>query len=122
MLDYLQEIHKNSNKGIKGRGRDSRVAAISDGPELNEAGFPLHHSHTLPPTSQAQQSMTLPHQVTYGMGASAMMVTAGPRGNPNPYDMYDIKSENVTRSPPATSPVAMYEDHSRGLSFDQRMF
>ncbi|KAH8881512.1 hypothetical protein GQ53DRAFT_511955 [Thozetella sp. PMI_491] len=123
MLQYLEDIHKNSNKGIKGRGRDSKVMPVQEASvTTSSAGLPMHHTHTLPQPSQPQHTIprSMAHQAAY-MGHASVIGPAGPRG-PNPYDMYDMKPEAVTSTPPMPPPPAMYDDQHRSLPFGDRMF
>ncbi len=123
MLSYLEDIHKNSNKGIKGRGRDSKVLPVEESQVPNSTGPPCHnHPHVIPPTSQPHHVMphSMAHQTTY-MGHGSMMVTAGPRTH-NPYEVYEIKPENMTSAPPMPSPAAIYDEQPRPLAFADRMF
>ncbi|KAJ2987310.1 hypothetical protein NUW58_g4577 [Xylaria curta] len=125
LWDYFLTVHKNSNKGIKGRGKECRVELIPPSNnlpnqyplqspvELQHAGF--HMTHNLP------NSMNFGH---FGMQRANLgqdfLVARGGNG----YDVYEIDQGSISSGTitPASSPGGIYDDHNRGLSFHDRMY
>ncbi|RWA08308.1 hypothetical protein EKO27_g6787 [Xylaria grammica] len=125
LWDYFLTVHKNSNKGIKGRGKECRVELLPHSGslpnqyplqspvELQHAPFPM--SHGLP------SSMNFGH---FGMQRANLgqefLVARGGHG----YDVYEIDQASISSGTitPASSPGGMYDDHHRGLPFHDRMY
>ncbi|KAI0459888.1 hypothetical protein F5B21DRAFT_523784 [Xylaria acuta] len=125
LWDYFLTVHKNSNKGIKGRGKECRV-------EL------LPHSSTLPNQYPLQSPVELQHapfSMSHGMPNSMgfghfgmqrgnlgqdFLVTRGGNG----YDVYEIDQSSISSGTitPASSPGGIYDDHHRGLPFHDRIY
>jgi len=122
MLQYLEDIHKNSNKGIKGRGKHAKVLPIHDvlTPDAPPHGTPMNHIHAGPlntPSHHSHHPVTPPMPHTTYMGHGNMMATAGPRSH-NPYAIYE---RPATSAPPMPHPV-MYNDQPRSVTFGNRMY
>ncbi|KAI1175443.1 hypothetical protein F4777DRAFT_324364 [Nemania sp. FL0916] len=125
LWDYFLTVHKNSNKGIKGRGKECRVELLphtnslpSQYPlqspvELQHGPFPV--SHGLP------HSMGFTH---FGMQRTNLgqdfLVARGGHG----YDVYEIDQSNISSGTltPASSPGGIYDEHHRGLPFHDRVY
>ncbi|KAI1367554.1 hypothetical protein F5Y08DRAFT_58594 [Xylaria arbuscula] len=125
LWDYFLTVHKNSNKGIKGRGKECRVELLPHAGslpnqyplqspvELQHAPFPM--SHGLPNT------MNFGH---FGMQRNNLgqdfLVARGGHG----YDVYEIDQASISSGTitPASSPGGIYDDHHRGLPFHDRMY
>jgi hypothetical protein len=125
LWDYFRTIHKNSNKGIKGRGKECRVELITPSlpsqyplqtpaPEYQQAAYPMSHS--------------LPHSMGFnhfgGMQRNNLgqdfLVARGAQG----YDVYDMDQASISSGTmtPASSPGGMYDDYHRGLPFQERIY
>ncbi|KAI1124521.1 hypothetical protein F5Y10DRAFT_28740 [Nemania abortiva] len=124
--NYFLNVHKNSNKGIKGRGKECRVQllphsnnqpsqyALQSPVELQHGGpFPISHG--------------LPHSMSFGHFSMAranlgqdFLLARGGHG----YDVYEIEQAGLSSGTvtPASSPGGLYEDHHRSLSFHNRMY
>ncbi|KAI8951288.1 hypothetical protein F4801DRAFT_291909 [Xylaria longipes] len=122
LWDYFLTVHKNSNKGIKGRGKECRV-------EL------LPHSSALPNQYQLQSPVELQHtpfSLSHGLPNSMGFGHFGmQRGNlgqdflvARGYDGYEIDQSSISSGTitPASSPGGIYDDHHRGLPFHDRMY
>ncbi|KAI0427428.1 hypothetical protein F5Y09DRAFT_32489 [Xylaria sp. FL1042] len=123
--NYLLDVHKNSNKGIKGRGKECRVELLphSGSPpnqyplqspvELQHAPFSM--SHGLPNAMNfnhfAMQRNHLGHEYLVARGGHA-------------YEVYEIDQASISSGTitPASSPGGIYDDHHRALSFHDRMY
>ncbi|KAI3324968.1 hypothetical protein HD806DRAFT_461199 [Xylariaceae sp. AK1471] len=125
LWDYFRTIHKNSNKGIKGRGKECRVELLthslsnqcslqSPPPEIQHAAYPMSHG--------------LPHSMGFshfnGMQRNNLgqdfTVARGAHG----YDVYDMDQASISSGTmtPASSPGGVYDDYHRGLPFHERMY
>ncbi|KAI0977444.1 hypothetical protein F4678DRAFT_477478 [Xylaria arbuscula] len=125
LWNYFLDVHKNSNKGIKGRGKECRVELLphagsppSQYPlqspvELQHAPFPMSHG--------LSNSMAFNH---FGMQRSNLghefLVARGGHG----YEVYEIDQASISSGTitPASSPGGIYDDHHRGLPFHERMY
>ena len=136
LWEYFATLYKNSNKGIKGRGKDRKVGPVRQAhqpsttipsPYLvqqppNTQHCPLqHHQH---PLSGIHNTSSL---AAYSMSRTttqpAMMNTyAAPvqRDAPQAYDMFNMGAAARAGN---TSAATMYdEDHGRDLAFGGRMY
>ncbi|KAI0407462.1 hypothetical protein F4802DRAFT_22520 [Xylaria palmicola] len=126
LWDYFLTVHKNSNKGIKGRGKECRVELLSHSNalpnqyplqspvELQHGPFPIAHNLT--------HSMSFGH---FGMQRANLgqdfLVARGGHG----YEVYEIDQASISSGTitPASSPGGMYEDHHHHrLPFHDRMY
>ncbi|KAK4179865.1 hypothetical protein QBC36DRAFT_375643 [Triangularia setosa] len=151
MFEYLSNLYKNSNKGIKGRGKRRNVAVIV--PQHHHQGHlstpvsptnSMHHQHHQSPHSMHLHPHGLPqlqlcvpqprhdglpyHGVSspaaYNMSSrpSSLMVNMGGRRPHSGYGMYDTDESSVSSSGPVTPNPHMYGDeHARDLAFNDRM-
>ncbi|KAI2643510.1 hypothetical protein GGS21DRAFT_19218 [Xylaria nigripes] len=114
----------NSNKGIKGRGKECRVELIP-----HPSNMPSQCSLQAPPELHAAYpiSQGVPHSMGFshfGMQRNHLgqdfLVTRGGHG----YDVYEIDQASISSGTmtPASSPGGMYDDHNRSLSFHERMY
>jgi len=127
LWDYFSTVHKNSNKGIKGRGKKCRVELVSQPgnlPSQNSLQAPAEIQHA----SFAMSSHGMSHPMEFhhfGMQRNNFnhdfMVARGAHGY-EMYDMGDQASISEGTMTPASSPGGMYEDHNRSLPFHERMF
>ncbi|KAI1328786.1 hypothetical protein F5Y16DRAFT_141836 [Xylariaceae sp. FL0255] len=126
LWNYFLVVHKNSNKGIKGRGRDCRVQKISppahhvsihsglqSPPELQHASFPVPHG---PP-----HSMGFSH---FGLQRNDLAHDFLAARDPQTYAMYDTDQASISSGTmtPASSPGAMYHEHQRNLVYHERLY
>ncbi|TRX95444.1 hypothetical protein FHL15_003775 [Xylaria flabelliformis] len=138
LWDYFLTVHKNSNKGIKGRGKECRVELVT------HAANPLppnsHHHHqqyALQSPVELHQHAPFPisHSLPNSMGfghfgmqrpnlGQDFLVARGGHG----YDVYDMDQASISSGTitPASSPGGMYEEqqqhHHRSLPFHNRMY
>lgn len=128
--EYFATLYKNSNKGIKGRGKDRKVgppvqpshhSAIPSQYPVQPPPPRVHHhpqqTHTNlhHPASLAHYSMSRNNQPTM-MGNYNPSV---PRDGPQPYEIFDVDTASHA---PTSSTNTVYEDHSRDLTFGDRIY
>ncbi|KAK4204299.1 hypothetical protein QBC40DRAFT_217488 [Triangularia verruculosa] len=151
LFQYLSNLYKNSNKGIKGRGKRRNVAVIVPqqpghlGTPVSPTNSMQHHHHHASPHSNSYQLHGLPqlqlcvpqprydglpyHGVSspaaYNMSSrpTSLMVNMPGRRPHSGYGMYDTDESSVSSSGPVTpNPHHMYSDeHTRDLAFSDRM-
>ncbi|KAK0720857.1 hypothetical protein B0H67DRAFT_487052 [Lasiosphaeris hirsuta] len=136
--EYFTTMYKNSNKGIKGRGKDRkvgpvpRISSISPiSPTSTMGHFPLPNGmpqllHHAPPTHTIQHQLPfhgLSHPAAYSMSRPSLMLQVG-RDSHNSYDMYDADVASIASSGPtsASSGPIYDDDHRRDLAFGDRSF
>ncbi|KAI1823169.1 hypothetical protein F4861DRAFT_531771 [Xylaria intraflava] len=124
LWDYFLTVHKNSNKGIKGRGKECRVELIPHSgnlPSQCSLQAPQELHATYPISQSVPHSMGFNH---FGMQRNHLgqdfLVTRGGHG----YDVYEIDQASISSGTmtPASSPGGMYDDHHRSLSFHERIY
>lgn len=115
MFEYLKEHYKNSNKGIKGRGKGRLVAPKTTvGPR--QGPRPAYSR-----SSSQEPVMSRVSSYTYTMGNNpSNMVGSVPRTlNAGGYGVY--QPETAQHGPPAVN--MLYEDdHSRHMGFPERLY
>ncbi|KAF2966811.1 hypothetical protein GQX73_g6734 [Xylaria multiplex] len=125
LWDYFLTVHKNSNKGIKGRGKECRVELLPHSGNLPNQ-YPLQSAVELPHTP-FPMSHGLPNSINfghYGMQrpnpGQEFLVARGGHG----FEVYEIDQASISSGTitPASSPGGMYDDHHRGLPFHDRMY
>ncbi|KAK4646492.1 DNA-binding transcription factor [Podospora bellae-mahoneyi] len=149
LFEYLSNLYKNSNKGIKGRGKRRNVAVVVSQHHqghLSTPGSPTnstrhHHPHQSPMhlhhTGLPQLQLCMPqprhdglpyHGVSspaaYNMSSrpASLMVNTGGRRPHSRYGMYDTDESSVSSSGPVTPNPHMYGDnHGKDLAFNDRM-
>jgi hypothetical protein len=144
LWEYFATLYKNSNKGIKGRGKDRKVdpgpqsSPVTPRPSVPAHTVPVNgHLHTSPGHHYhyATSSMQLPlpnqainhHPATFGMGRPTFptaAVSLGNRDGQPEYQMFAVGDGSGVVGP-ATQPTAgpMYEvDHARDLAFGDRLY
>jgi uncharacterized Zn-finger protein len=128
MFEYFASLYKNSNKGIKGRGKDRKVSAITQTPggigvqnhfPVQHSSFHMHSSVQHLPHPVLAHSGGLGH---YGMPQNAghhIMAGRDPRDS---YEMYDVDQDSVSgRGAGSSTAGTVYdEEHSRDLAFQDR--
>ncbi|KAK3995077.1 hypothetical protein QBC44DRAFT_32904 [Cladorrhinum sp. PSN332] len=134
MYQYLATLYKNSNKGIKGRGKRRNVALLTPthtqqpSPPLSPES-PQHHG--LP--SMARPLAPHPHHLHPYHGISqpsaysisrppTLMTSSIRRIHHGGYPMYDTDDGSVSSSNPVTPSPHMYSDDGRELAFGDRMY
>ncbi|TPX17637.1 uncharacterized protein E0L32_012048 [Thyridium curvatum] len=124
---YFATLFKNSNKGIKGRGRDRKVGASS------VPVTPISPTPSVPPQYRAQNPVHglqagVEHQPAFAaarVAPQALMIPMSlPREHQVGYDMYDADHESMTASGSSSSSGGpIYEDdHAREMAFSERHF
>lgn len=134
LWEYFATLYKNSNKGIKGRGKHRKVGCIvqpSPTPPSSSLlpQYPIPQPHGLPqlhtpaPMQHGLPYHGLSHPAAYSMSRPSLMVNVGREPHSN-YDMFDGEDASVTSSvPTSTTTGPMYdEDHGRELAFGDRMY
>ncbi|KAI1438515.1 hypothetical protein GGR50DRAFT_364594 [Xylaria sp. CBS 124048] len=124
LWDYFLTVHKNSNKGIKGRGKECRVELMP-----HSGNLPSQCALQSPPELHAAYpiSQNVPHAIGfshYGMQRNhlgpELLVARGGHG----YDVYEIDQVSISSGTmtPASSPGGVYDDHHRNLPFHERVY
>ncbi|KAK1835419.1 hypothetical protein QBC39DRAFT_161099 [Podospora conica] len=111
LMLYFAEIFKNSNKGIKGRGRNRRVGCITQmtPPSANLMAHYPAHVHGI-------QQLHTPHPMHDGLPYYSF-------GHPAAYVGYHPIFDADVASVSSSVSGPMYEDdHGRNLSFGERMY
>ncbi|KAI1632070.1 hypothetical protein F4809DRAFT_629508 [Biscogniauxia mediterranea] len=134
LFQYFAILYKNSNKGIKGRGKGCNVEVFSHkGEKLPEPGQSQHFVHQNPPLHQLPQHIPFQSHPNLPMGVNHFSVPRNggqphnmlpPRyGRGPPYDMYEMEqssSSSGTLTPPSSgSPSTIYEENH---TFQDRMY
>jgi hypothetical protein len=138
LWEYFATLYKNSNKGIKGRGKDRKVGAVSQSLNstipsqypIQHAPAQIHHGHHQPPPihglshpgSLAAYSMSRSN----GPGPNLMVNVGGlPHGARDAhgnYDIFDMDEDHSTVAPSSASGTMYEEEHARELAFGDRMY
>ena len=122
LFEHFAELYKNLNKGIKGRGRNRRVAPRQRSPitsnvashysvqqslvqqhQMYQARLPLQHGL---PSSESFSDYNMPRHSVHGN----VMIS---RDQHSAYGSYDMDESSVTSSDTASvsnSPGTVYED------------
>jgi hypothetical protein len=142
LWEYFATLYKNSNKGIKGRGKDRKVdpgphaSPVTPRPTVQTHVMPVHHVQTSPGHhyQYAPPAMQLPlpapglsHPAAYTMGRSAFpngSVPMGHRDSQPDYQMFEVGDGTAVVGPPHSSnPNAIYEvEQPRELPFGDRLY
>ncbi|PNY24972.1 Asparagine-rich zinc finger protein AZF1 [Tolypocladium capitatum] len=105
LFEYFKVHYKNSNKGIKGRGKARTVAPKSKGEESQAAALAFPH---LPMTS---------HQPTYVPGPPNSMASIPRHHSTGNYGMFGQQPDH------GGAAGMLYEDeHSRQMAFTDRLY
>ncbi|KAK4184308.1 hypothetical protein QBC35DRAFT_60321 [Podospora australis] len=141
MFEYLATLYKNSNKGIKGRGKRRNVALLvhSDQPgspmspqSAIHSPHSMHIPHGLPqlclpqPRHDSFPFHGLSNPAAYNMSRPNLTVNLGhhrPHGHGG-YMMYDTDDSSISSSGPVTPNPHMYSEHDHGkeLAFGERHY
>jgi hypothetical protein len=145
LWEYFATLYKNSNKGIKGRGKDRKVDPGPHASPMTPRPTMLSHAHSVAPQGHLQASpshhysyatsaMQLPlphsgvsHPAAYSMSRSAFPTGAlavGHRDSQAEYQMFDV-GDGTAVVGTATQPhhATMYDvDHTRDLAFGDRLY
>ncbi|KAK0652245.1 hypothetical protein B0T16DRAFT_426813 [Cercophora newfieldiana] len=133
MWEYFATLFKNSNKGIKGRGKHRKVGPITahvspQTPPVTPTStmthqFPVTLAHGLPqlqtphPTHHPLPYHGLSH---YSISRPTILVNLN-RDSHHSYELYD--AEEVSNAPSSSTTGPLYdEDHGRELAFGDRMY
>ncbi|KAK0636191.1 hypothetical protein B0T17DRAFT_587436 [Bombardia bombarda] len=136
MREYFASLYKNSNKGIKGRGKHRKVQPAAQlspvTPHHTTApshfGFPTLHGlphvlHTPHNLLHGHPHQGLSHPASYSMSRPHLMAHAGTRDTHNTYEMFDTEESVVGSGTPSPASGPIYdEDHGRDLAFGDRMY
>lgn len=139
LFDYFAMHYKNSNKGIKGRGKARTVAERKTKPSQSPPTNPNPNTVTpqyplpqIPPTQQIP-SPHQPHGLSHPGSLAAYSMS---RGHPNVmnnnmpreshaggYEMYDMQGGHHHVQPPSNNNGMTYEEeHAREMGFNERMY
>lgn len=134
--EYFTTMYKNSNKGIKGRGKDRKVGPVPRIPPTSPTntmghfslpnGMPQllnHDPHTHNTMQHPLPYHGLSHPAAYSMSRPHLMLQVG-RDSHNGYEMFDTDVASIASSgPTSASSGPMYDDdHRRDLAFGDRSF
>ncbi|KAI0201105.1 hypothetical protein F4808DRAFT_139483 [Astrocystis sublimbata] len=131
LWDYFSTIHKNSNKGIKGRGKECRVELVPHHPSTTTASqqysglqspVEIQHHSTFSMSHGLVNSMGFGHfggmqRATNSLGQEYLVTRggagAGGGGGGHAYDAYEMDQSSISSGTitPASSPGGMYDDH-----------
>lgn len=133
LFEYFATHYKNSNKGIKGRGKARTVAerkmkAASHSPPAVTAQYPLPQ---IPPPQQVHHQHQQHHGLTHPGSLAAYSMS---RGHPNMmnnmhreqhaggYEMFEMEGEHHSVQTSSASGMLYEEDHAREMAFNERMY
>jgi hypothetical protein len=137
LWEYFATMYKNSNKGIKGRGKDRKVGAVSQSPSnsvpsqyaAQHPRAPVHHpshpsSHAAGhPGSLAAYSMSRGGASGQNMMVNVGHMAPGGRDTHGSYDMFDVDAGHSPVTTSSASGGTMYdEEHARDIPFTDRMY
>ncbi|KAI1498504.1 hypothetical protein F5X99DRAFT_322506 [Biscogniauxia marginata] len=124
LFKYFAILYKNSNKGIKGRGKGCNVEVLpcrADGLPDTVPSQPFIHQnaslHQLPQHLSYQPHPTLPMGVNHFSAPQSRQphnMLAPRYGRVPPYNMYDMEhgsTSSGTLTPPSSSPTTIYEEN-----------
>ena len=117
LLEYFRQHYKNSNKGIKGRGkgrvvsrREVRMTATASKIHLGSSEF------APPPPSGPQDVNRMPAYAWQGSQAGMMGNVARTQAYSAHYGMFGPEQAQHT------NPDGLYDEHSRPMSFHDRYY
>ncbi|XXH00348.1 mitochondrial FAD carrier protein flx1 [Hypoxylon texense] len=128
LFHFFAELYKNSNKGIKGRGKERRDASKH---RSSSTPTVAHHYSAQPPLVQQHHMYPHPRLPTqHGLPCPEDLGNYGmSRNGPQhiPYGMYDMDQASATSSDTtataSSSPVTIYEeDHGRTMLPQHRIY
>ncbi|KAK3684842.1 hypothetical protein B0T22DRAFT_199956 [Podospora appendiculata] len=135
MWEYFATIYKNSNKGIKGRGKRRKVEPTTQPKSGAPTGtvpsqYPVSqsHGHAHAPDAAHHLHHPTPHHglSAHSMSRPHLLVNQNARGTThNSYEMFDADDDSsVNGSGPSstTSGHAYDEDQGRDLAFGDRIY
>lgn len=126
LWEYFANLYKNSNKGIKGRGKHHKVKLL---PQLSATGATVPHAHApsfhgLPQILNTPQPFYQPlpphgmlNVASYSRGRTHHYHNA--RDSHGQYDMFETEDDSVAGS---SASSAYDEEHHRELAFGDRMY
>ncbi|KAM5342516.1 hypothetical protein ACJ41O_013482 [Fusarium nematophilum] len=135
LFEYFAIHYKNSNKGIKGRGKARTVAErktkAAQSPPVNpNAVTPQYPLPQIPPTQQIPS----PHQAHGLSHPGSLAAYSMSRGHPNVmnnmpreshaggYEMYDMQGGHHHVQPSSNNGMLYEDDHARDMGFNERMY
>ncbi|KAH7152305.1 hypothetical protein B0J13DRAFT_259722 [Dactylonectria estremocensis] len=137
LFEYFSHHYKNSNKGIKGRGKartvaERKVKAASRSPPTTAAAvqYPLpqipaphqaHHHHH----QQQHHGLTHPGSLAaYSMSRGHHSVTNNMPREPRAggYDMFEMDEDHHSVHPHTSGSMLYEEDSTREMTFTERMY
>ncbi|KAJ3458448.1 DNA-binding transcription factor [Fusarium solani] len=137
LFEYFATHYKNSNKGIKGRGKARTVAERktkpSQSPPTNpNTVTPQYPLPQIPPTQQIPSPhQHQPHGLSHPGSLAAYSMS---RGHPNVinnmpreshaggYEMYDMQGGHHHVQPSNNNGMLYEEEHAREMGFNERMY
>ncbi|KAH6987553.1 hypothetical protein BKA56DRAFT_629738 [Ilyonectria sp. MPI-CAGE-AT-0026] len=136
LFEYFATHYKNSNKGIKGRGKARAVAdrkskAAPQSPPAT-AATPVTAQYPLPQIPPLQQ---VHHQQHHGMAhPGSLAAYSMSRGHPNMmnnmhreshaggYEMFEMEGDHHSIQTPNAGGMLYEDDHTREMTFAERMY
>ncbi|KAJ2902401.1 hypothetical protein MKZ38_000647 [Zalerion maritima] len=136
LWEYFATLYKNSNKGIKGRGKDRKVGpAVQSHQSTVPSQYPVQQppAHHTPVHHHHQQQQ--PHHGLHHPGSlAAYSMSRGPqlphmmsnfpptahRDGSQPYEMFDVETASHTAS--SSTGTVYEEENGRDLAFGDRMY
>lgn len=150
LWEYFATLYKNSNKGIKGRGKDRKVGPVVQSPRQRQgqrqstatvpSQYPArqppplaahHRPSTVPPPASSQPKNHGLQPPPSSLAAYSMSrgpvghgvgsyIPAAPRDGAQPYEMFEVDTASHTAS---SSTGTLYEEeHGRDLTFGDRVY
>ncbi|KAF4950705.1 hypothetical protein FSARC_13103 [Fusarium sarcochroum] len=139
LFEYFATHYKNSNKGIKGRGKartvaDRKIKASQSPPPSNPTTIvPQYPLPQIAPTQQvpSPQQPQQPHGLSHPGSLAAYSVS---RGHPNVmnnmpreshtggYEIYDMQGGHNHIQPPNNNGMLYEDGHARGMGYNERMY
>lgn len=118
LFEYFAIHYKNSNKGIKGRGKDRKVNTVASAPAVHSSHYPVPQApqhpmvHGLPYPGVAT-SGTFGH---YGGSYNMLMARDARRG----YESYDMDHDSVSAS--STTGTLYDDEHHFAERYQERLY
>jgi hypothetical protein len=119
LWEYFANLYKNSNKGIKGRGKDRKVGS-NNSPALNSGMKNLGVGGGRGGYSMADASRW---NMIVGVGAGVVGAHGAGRGESGQYEMFDVGAENQSSHSGSGGASSMGTcDDDAPLAFGERMY
>ncbi|KAI1260017.1 hypothetical protein F5Y18DRAFT_269209 [Xylariaceae sp. FL1019] len=127
LWEYFKDVHRNSNKNIKGRGKDCRVEVV-----VRQAEVPSSQLDLQAPAELQHTPYPISHGLPHSMGYSSFDHHRGTLGHEflvardhqTHYAMYEMDQSSVSEGAmtPACSPGGMYPEQQHNMHYQNRMY